>query len=157
MGGVWADWTTPDWLMESERDWMAVSDTVVQILGEPCRLSLLRSSTWWTRRERRREWTAEAPRRPDRPLGPAHYLASPGGLVVGLQVLVVVVELRLLLLLLLLQGHQVGVLLLQLPLQPLRLTLLLQLLALVLLTRQTRNTEASVHLVWLGMKCRTVK
>lgn len=46
IGGVWADWTTPDWLMESERDWMAVSDTVVQILGEPCLLSLLRSSTW---------------------------------------------------------------------------------------------------------------
>ena len=32
--------------MESERDWMAVSETVVQILGEPCLLSLLRSSTW---------------------------------------------------------------------------------------------------------------
>lgn len=53
IGGVWADCTPPDWLMESERDWMAVSDTVVQILGEPCLLSLLRSSTWWTRRERR--------------------------------------------------------------------------------------------------------
>lgn len=45
IGGVWADWTTPDWLIESERDWMAVSETVVQILGEPCLLSLLRSST----------------------------------------------------------------------------------------------------------------
>lgn len=67
---------------------------------------------------------------------PRRYLASPGGFVVGLQVLVVVVELGLLLLLLLLQGHQVGVLLLQLPLQPLRLALLLQLLALVLLRRQ---------------------
>lgn len=53
------------------------------------------------------------------PPPPGHYLASPGGFVVGLQVLVVVVELWLLLLLLLLQGHQVGVLLLQLPLQPL--------------------------------------
>ena len=46
------------------------------------------------------------------------HLAGPGGLVVGLQVLVVVVKLGLLVLLLL-QGHQVGVLLLQLPLQPL--------------------------------------
>lgn len=42
MGGVCA---APDWLMDSERDWMLVSETVVQILGEPCLFNLLRSST----------------------------------------------------------------------------------------------------------------
>lgn len=92
------------------------------------------------------------------PGGVCRYLSGPGGLVVGLQVLVVVVELRLLLLLLLLQGHQVGVLLLQLPLQPLRLPLLLQLLPLVLLARETQCSEAAAHLrpdnpVQLGHIC----
>lgn len=48
-----------------------------------------------------------------------------------------------LLLLLLLQGHQVGPLLLQLPLEPLRLTLLLDLLTLVLLQGWATETEAS--------------
>lgn len=43
IGGVCA---APDWLIDSERDWILVSDTVVQILGEPCLFSLLRSSTW---------------------------------------------------------------------------------------------------------------
>lgn len=60
------------------------------------------------------------------------------------------VELGLLLLLLLLQGHQVGVLLLQLPLQPLRLALLLQLLALVLLRRQKNDCSPDVS----GIKIR---
>lgn len=129
--------------MESERDWMAVSETVVQILGEPCLLSLLRSSTWnvttvegcslstpvlalWCEILRRR-----------------FYLASPSGFVVRLQILVVVVELGLLLLLLLLQGHQVGMFLLQLPLQSFRLTLFLQLLALVFLSREIQYCQAA--------------
>lgn len=68
------------------------------------------------------------------------YLFGPAGLVVAARRLVLVVVQLLLvrrrarrLLLLLLQGHQVRPLLLQLPLQPLRLTLLLDLLPLVLL------------------------
>lgn len=65
------------------------------------------------------------------------HLLGPGGLVVGVDHVFVMVQLLLLglpgLLLLLLQRHQVGPLLLQLPLQPLRLTLLLDLLTLVLL------------------------
>lgn len=66
------------------------------------------------------------------------HLLGPGRLVGGVDHVLVVVQLLLLglpglLLLLLLQGHQVGPLLLQLPLEPLRLTLLLDLLALVLL------------------------
>lgn len=65
------------------------------------------------------------------------HLFGPGRLVVGVDHVFVVVQLFLLglpgLLLLLLQRHQVGPLLLQLPLEPLRLTLLLDLLTLVLL------------------------
>lgn len=68
------------------------------------------------------------------------YLFGPGGLVVAAGGLVfVVVQLLLVLgwsrrlLLLLLQGHQVRSLLLQLPLQPLGLPLLLDLLPFVLL------------------------
>lgn len=45
IGGVCAACPLPDWLTESERDWMLVSETVVQILGEPCLFSLLLSST----------------------------------------------------------------------------------------------------------------
>lgn len=65
------------------------------------------------------------------------HLLGPGRLVAGVDHVFVMVQLLLLgllgLLLLLLQRHQVGPLLLQLPLQPLRLTLLLDLLTLVLL------------------------
>lgn len=74
--------------------------------------------------------------RPFRERALGRYLAGPGGLLGGgcAAAAVVVEGLRLRrLLLLLLQGLQVGVLLLELPLQPLRLPLLLQLLPLVLL------------------------
>lgn len=71
------------------------------------------------------------------------HLFGPGRLVVRVDDVFVVVQLfllglpgLLLVLLLLLQGHQVGPLLLQLPLQPLRLPLLLDLLTLVLLRRR---------------------
>lgn len=77
--------------------------------------------------------------------GPAGYLFGPGGLVVAAgRLILVVVQLLLVLrrsrrLLLLLQRHQVRPLLLQLPLQPLGLPLLLDLLPLVLLHRTERR------------------
>lgn len=86
------------------------------------------------------------------------HLFGPGRLVIGVGDVFVMVQLFLLrlpgLLLLLLQRHQVGPLLLQLPLQPLRLPLLLYLLALVLLRRadgegreggQFPESELSIH------------
>lgn len=146
IGGVWEDWTTPDWLIESERDWMAVSETVVQILGEPCLLSLLRSSTWNPDNSKRRVYSAGVYMWC---LTVAYhasnhfYLTGPSRFVVGLQVFVIVVELGLLFLLLLLQGHQVRMLLLQLSLQPLWLTLLLQLLAFILLSKKRHTAVKS--------------
>lgn len=68
------------------------------------------------------------------------YLTGPSWFVVGLQVFVVVVKLRFLVLLLLLQRHQVGMFLLQLSLQPLRLTLFLELLAFIFLSREKHCT-----------------
>lgn len=124
---------------------MAVSETVVQILGEPCLLSLLRSSTWNKDESERKIYSVfkctvvwlwcVMP-------GRKHcYLTGPSWFVVGLQVFVIVVELRLLFLLLLLQRHQVGMLLLQLPLQTLWLTLFLQLLALILLSKESHCSQ----------------
>lgn len=55
-----------------------------------------------------------------------------------------------LLLLLLLQGHQVVPLLLELPLQPLRLPLLLQLLALVLLPRRKHSHKVPGQMYLFG-------
>lgn len=80
----------------------------------------------WSTQKKERAWVQARP-----------HLLGPGRLVVGVDHVFVMVQLLLLglpgLLLLLLQRHQVGPLLLQLPLQPLRLTLLLDLLTLVLL------------------------
>lgn len=75
------------------------------------------------------------------------YLLGPCWLLTGIYPFFVMVEWFLLcwplvlplLLLLLLQGHQVVPLLLELPLQPLRLPLLLQLLALILLPRRKHS------------------
>lgn len=78
---------------------------------------------------------------------PAGYLFGPGGLVVAAgRLILVVVQLLLVLrrsrrLLLLLQRHQVRPLLLQLPLQPLGLPLLLDLLPLVLLHTEQRDVS----------------
>lgn len=117
---------------------MAVSDTVVQILGEPCLLSLLRSSTC------NKYNLLRSTARQVHEIFTRLYLTSPGGFVVGLQVLVVVVKLGLLLLLLLLlQGNQVSMFLLQLPLQALGLTLLLQLLSLIFLSKERKSQRVA--------------
>lgn len=95
-----------------------------------------------TPRARRRDPLSGPRRARPRGSGSGGYLAGPGGLVGGTDAAAIVVQRlpvggrrrRLLLqLLLLLQGLEVGVLLLQLPLQALGLPLLLQLLPLVLL------------------------
>lgn len=90
------------------------------------------------------------------------YLPGPGGFVGGVCAAVVVVQGLLLLLLLLiellllLQGLQVGVLLLQLALEPLRLALLLQLLPLVLLDGQRRGlsfrARGSTRTLWASCR-----
>lgn len=84
------------------------------------------------------------------------YLFGPGGFVAGVARVLVVIELLLLgrsrvLLLLLLEGNQVSSLLLELSLKPLRLPLLLQLLPLILLQRNTHgeNTENQDHITFL--------
>lgn len=76
----------------------------------------------------------------------ASHLFGPGGFVAGVHRVLVVIELLLLgrsrfLLLLLLEGNQVCPLLLELPLKPLRLPLLLQLLPLILLQPMGEKTQ----------------
>lgn len=93
------------------------------------------------------------------------YLLGPRWLLAGIYPFFVMVEGFLLcrplvlplLLLLLLQGHQVVPLLLELPLQPLRLPLLLQLLALVLLPRGKHSDKvpgqpATCRFICLGQQ-----
>lgn len=91
--------------MESERDWMAVSETVVQILGDPCLFNLLRSSTW---NKVFRIFYLENTMFPMARCAFENrrsYLTGPGGFVVGLKVFVIVIKLGLFILLLLLQRH----------------------------------------------------
>lgn len=86
------------------------------------------------------------------------YLLGPRWLLAGIYPFFVMVEGFLLcwplvlplLLLLLLQGHQVVPLLLELPLQPLRLPLLLQLLALVLLPRRKHSHKVPGQMYLFG-------
>lgn len=82
------------------------------------------------------------------------YLFGPGRFVAGIDRVLVVIELLLLgrprfLLLLLLEGNQVRSLLLELPLKPLRLPLLLQLLPLILLHGNIRT----LHYMFIQPLC----